>query len=104
LGLNGSDRATIWNFHPGSHNEYMSQSFIRDKSGKVVLWQSPNPVIIGWAIFALASRLTHSQLLAWVGTALLLTWALMEIFQGVSYFRRTLGLVVLALTVGSLFR
>lgn len=82
----------------------MSQGFIRDKSGKVVLGQAPNKAIIGWAVFALLSYITHSQLLGWIGTTFLLAWAFMEIFQGVNYFRRLLGLIVLIYILNSLFR
>jgi len=78
----------------------MRQSFIKDKEGKVVLWQWPNLPLVGWAIFALLSHLTRWQPLAWIGTAFLVVWALLEIFRGVNYFRRALGLVVLLLMLG----
>lgn len=86
------------------HNGRMSQKFFKDKSGKVVLWQTPNSALIGWAVFALLSYLTHSQLLAWIGTTFLLAWAFMELFQGVNFFRRLLGLTVLIVVISSLFR
>jgi len=73
----------------------MSQKFFKDNSGKTVLWQAPNSTIIGWAIFALLSYLTHAKWLGWISTTFLLVWAFLELFQGVNYFRRLLGLIVL---------
>ncbi len=82
----------------------MNQSFTKDKSGKVVLWQAPNRALLGWAAFALLSYLTHSQLLGLIGTTFLLAWAFLELFQGVNYFRRLLGLIILIFIIRSLFR
>ena len=82
----------------------MTQRLFRDKAGKVVLAQWPNWALIGWAGFALLSRFTQWKQLTWVATGFLLAWAMMEIFQGVNYFRRLLGLTVLLLTIGPLFR
>ena len=81
----------------------MNHTFFRDKSGKIVLGQAPNSAIIGWAVFAALGYFTHLQLLGWIGTTFLLAWALMEIFQGVNYFRRLLGLTVLIYIITKLF-
>ena len=78
----------------------MRQGFIKDKEGNIVLWQWPNMPLVGWAIFALLGRLTRWQPLTWIGTAFLFVWALLEIFRGVNYFRRGLGLIVLLLMLG----
>ena len=82
----------------------MNQSFFKDKSGKVVLMQPPNLTIIGWAISTIISKLTHSQLIAWIGSAFLVVWALQELFSGVNYFRRLLGLIVLGFLINSYLR
>jgi len=73
---------------------------IRDKNNKVVIWQRPNLLIIGWLACIVAARLLHAKNLhtgfAHLGTAFLFAWAYLEITQGASYFRRALGLLVAA--------
>lgn len=80
----------------------------RDSDGKIVLWQTPNIWLLVWAAAELASFLIGQGKLEsaihWVGSAALIIWALLEIFQGVNYFRRALGAVVLLVTVGSIFK
>ena len=80
----------------------MMQRLFRDKAGRVVLIQWPNLPLIGWAGFSLLSRFTQWKQLAWIGTAFLLVWSLLEIFLGVNYFRRALGLAVLVLMLGKI--
>ncbi len=80
----------------------MKQYIFRDKDGKVALIAWPNWALIGWGSFSLLGRFTQWKQLAWIGTAFLLVWALLEIFLGVNYFRRALGLAVLVLTLGKL--
>jgi hypothetical protein len=42
---------------------------------------------------------------AWtVGAVFLVVWALLELVRGVNYFRRALGLVVLLISIGGLFK
>jgi hypothetical protein len=79
-------------------NTFFNQVF-RDDEGKIVLGQSPNLPIIVWIIatllkmiFATGQINTGLELIAF-GT--LFTWAWGELFQGVNYFRRALGLIVL---------
>jgi hypothetical protein len=71
---------------------------------KVILWQTPNPALIGWAAAAILSYFIHSQPLAWLATALLFTWAFMEAYQGVNYFRRLLGLIILLYIITQQFK
>jgi hypothetical protein len=75
---------------------------IRDKNNKIVLWQRPNLLIIGWFVCAVVAHLFHAKHLhtgfASLGTGLLFMWAYLEITQGASYFRRLLGLTV-AITI-----
>jgi hypothetical protein len=76
--------------------------FFRDKNGNYAVWQWPNPWLIGWAVSTLVSLVTLgkvSDVFSLIGTGLLIIWCLLEIFLGDSYFRRTLGLVVLAFSV-----
>lgn len=75
----------------------------KDPEGNVVLWQRPNVWFITWIIgltvswFLPPSELTAS--LRFMGFAALFVWALQEIFRGVNYFRRLLGLAILVLLI-----
>jgi hypothetical protein len=77
--------------------------FYTDKRGKVVVWQNPNLPLWTWIV---ASVLTHlfnagklHALLQLIAFGALFAWAWLEIFQGASYFRRALGVVVLTYSV-----
>lgn len=80
----------------------------RDSSGEIVIAQIPNLPLIVW-IVATLSKLLLSQLFLTTGkitTGLdllafgsLFTWAWLELFQGVNYFRRILGFCVLIATI-----
>lgn len=65
----------------------------------MVTWQPPNLPISAWAIAKLFSYFTDDIILkeglAQVSVAFLLTWAILELLQGVNYFRQILGSVVL---------
>ena len=83
------------------------RKFVNDKNGKPAMAQRPNVPIILWAVLALLTRLVHVA--PWhgivsVGSTLALTvWAALEIGLGASYFRRTLGALVLVFSVVSRF-
>ena len=79
--------------------ETLFDKFFRDDQGNIVIAQPPNPPIIVWGVASLL-KLVFTSGLVNVGLDLiafgsLFTWAWMELFQGVNYFRRTLGFVVL---------
>lgn len=80
----------------------------RDDSGKVVIWQWPNIWLLAWGGFTFVSlvfgRGTLANILTWAGEASLIIWSVLEIFKGVNYFRKTLGLVVLAYAMMSILR
>ena len=82
--------------------------FWRDANGKVVVSQVPNVPLAGWLLFAGLSRIPGAE--GWkndtgyISSAFLFTWAYLEFVQGASYFRRVLGLVVLAVVVEARFR
>lgn len=80
----------------------------RDKSGRIVVWQTPNAPLIGWAVLTFASLLFSkghiSNALTWAGEASLIVWCLLEIFKGANYFRRALGLTVLYYAIMTLLR
>ncbi|MBW4451009.1 MAG: hypothetical protein KME38_30370 [Spirirestis rafaelensis WJT71-NPBG6] len=71
----------------------------RDSDGNIVLAQMPNLPIIVWItasllklVFTTGDINTGLDALAFGS---LFTWAWLELFQGVNYFRRALGLGVL---------
>lgn len=72
----------------------------RDDEGNLVIAQKPNlPVLVGLTALLLKSFVPNTNNL-WIGLdtvalGALFTWGWMELFQGVNYFRRTLGLLIL---------
>lgn len=79
--------------------------FWKDRHGKVVIYQRPNLPLLGWLGLTLASLFTEgtvSSVLGYAASASLVVWALLELFTGVNYFRRTLGVIVLAWSIVSL--
>ena len=72
----------------------------RDSEGKIVIAQMPNlPLLVGLAATLLQFLLPSSKIqtgLELVAFGALFTWAWQELFEGVNYFRRALGLIVLA--------
>lgn len=83
-----------------------NQSFIdkcfRDSDNKITVFQKPNLSITVWAISLLVKQLTDGkiyELFDIIGFGALFTWAWLEIFQGVNYFRRVLGLIVLIFSI-----
>ncbi len=79
-------------------NTLVDKTF-RDSDGNVVIAQMPNLPLIVWIVTSvLALIFTPGKIntvLEVVANGSLFTWAWMELFQGVNYFRRLLGLVVL---------
>lgn len=73
--------------------------FFRDDQNRIVIWQWPNLPLISWFVFMLAAAAVDTDYLndgfIFLSSASLFTWAYLEIKQGSSYFRRTLGFIVL---------
>jgi hypothetical protein len=71
----------------------------RDSEGKIAVAQPPNLPILVWVVASLLQLvLTSGKIhtgLDLIAFGSLFTWAWQELFQGVNYFRRALGLVVL---------
>ncbi|MBD2770851.1 hypothetical protein [Iningainema tapete] len=71
----------------------------RDSNGEIVIAQPPNLPIIVWVTATLLKLVfTTGEIntgLDLVAFGSLFTWAWLELFQGVNYFRRALGFVVL---------
>jgi hypothetical protein len=79
----------------------------KDRRGHVVLWQTPNIPLIAWAVFTVISLFLSGRVadvFSWLGSAALISWSLLEVFRGVNYFRRALGLLVLIFAVMSLIK
>ncbi|MFN6483721.1 MULTISPECIES: hypothetical protein [unclassified Nostoc] len=79
-------------------NTLVDKTF-RDSNGNIVLAQKPNlPLIVGVVASLLSLIITSGKIntvLDVVATGSFFTWAWLELFQGVNYFRRALGLAVL---------
>ncbi|MFW6296768.1 MAG: hypothetical protein ACOC04_06215 [Halothece sp.] len=74
--------------------------FFRDKNGNIVLAQKPNlPILVALTatlfklLFPTSGNLSVGLEAVTFGS--LFTWAWMELFQGINYFRRTLGFIAL---------
>ncbi|VXD20661.1 hypothetical protein [Planktothrix paucivesiculata] len=77
----------------------------RDSEGKIVLAQMPNLPLIVWIVASLLKIIfTTGRInlgLDLIAFGSLFTWAWEELFQGVNYFRRVLGLLVLVGLIAS---
>lgn len=77
----------------------------RDSEGQIVLAQKPNLPILVWLSATLLTFLQTPDKLHMAIEAIafgsLFTWAWLELFQGVNYFRRSLGLIVLLAAIAS---
>jgi len=69
----------------------------RDQEGKIVIGQMPNlPILVGSAATFLQLVLPSGKIqtaFALIMFGTLFTWAWQELFEGVNYFRRSLGLI-----------
>ncbi|MEH1884523.1 MULTISPECIES: hypothetical protein [unclassified Nostoc] len=78
-------------------NTLVDKTF-RDSDGNIVIAQMPNlPLIVWIATTLLALIFTNGKIntvLEVLANGSLFTWAWLELFQGVNYFRRALGLAV----------
>ncbi|MEG3851040.1 hypothetical protein QT971_29225 [Microcoleus sp. herbarium19] len=77
----------------------------RDSEGNIVIAQPPNlPLIVGIAATLSTLIFTAGKIhlgFELVGFGALFTWAWEELFQGVNYFRRGLGLIALVALIAS---
>ncbi|MHC5761609.1 hypothetical protein [Nostoc sp.] len=78
-------------------NTLVDKTF-RDSTGKIVIAQMPNLPLIVWIVASILSLILTSgkinTVLDVLANGSLFTWAWLELFQGVNYFRRALGLAV----------
>lgn len=79
--------------------------FFRDDKGDIVIAQPPNlPILTSFAATALYLFSTNSaleHLFGAIAFGTFFTWSWLELFQGVNYFRRTLGLLGLLSAIAS---
>lgn len=75
----------------------------KDSEGNFVIAQKPNLSILVWLGSTILSLSPISEtlqtLFGTIAFGALFTWAWMELFQGVNYFRRALGLIVLVIAI-----
>lgn len=75
----------------------------RDSSGQIVIAQMPNLPILVWLAATLLQLIlpngTIQTALDLVAFGTLFTWAWQELFEGVNYFRRAIGLIVLVSSI-----
>jgi hypothetical protein len=80
--------------------------FIRDKNGRVQVFQFPNLPIIAWFGCMVVNLLTKGVLqssFSQLSLIFLSIWSYLEITSGASYFRRTLGFVIAVLIISNVF-
>ncbi|KAF3890119.1 MULTISPECIES: hypothetical protein [Nostocales] len=86
-------------------NNTFFDKFFRDSNGEIVIAQMPNLPLIVWISASLLKLIFPTGGinigLDLVAFGSLFTWAWLELFQGVNYFRRTLGFVVLMGVIAS---
>ncbi len=85
--------------------ETLFDKVFRDSEGQIVIAQPPNLPLIVWIVASLLKFvITTGKInlgLELVAFGSLFTWAWEELFQGVNYFRRALGLIVLVGLIAS---
>lgn len=81
--------------------------WFRSSDGRLTLWQFPNPALCVWMVALVLGRFelsaAHVTAVDGIRRGALLVWALDEVVRGASPFRRTLGAVILAAQLASLF-
>jgi hypothetical protein len=90
-------------------NNQLFDKLFRDSSGEVIIAQIPNLPIVIWGIASLLKLVYKTGKvnlgLDIIAFSSLFVWAVQELFQGVNYFRRSLGLIVLiGLTISTIQR
>ncbi|MEB3282850.1 MAG: hypothetical protein VKK42_28415 [Lyngbya sp.] len=87
--------------------ENLFDKTFRDSEGNIVIAQPPNlPIVVAFTTtlltFVVPSGNLHTGLDA-IAFGSWFTWAWMELFDGVNYFRRSLGLLALIAVIASRF-
>jgi len=81
---------------------------VKDQQGYWAIWQWPNIPLYGWMVCELLSVIVKQHPwhggLALLSRAFLFTWAYLEVTDGVNYFRRLLGFIVITGITVSYFK
>ncbi|QSJ20717.1 hypothetical protein JYQ62_09700 [Nostoc sp. UHCC 0702] len=81
-----------------TENTFFDKTF-RDSNGNIVIAETPNLPLIVWIVTSLLALIFTTgkinTVLEVLANGSLFTWAWLELFDGVNYFRRSLGLAVL---------
>jgi hypothetical protein len=82
-----------------SHAERLCQRLFRDGTGEIIIAQPPNLPILIWGLAMLLKLVFKTGqvklALDLLSFSSLFYWSFLEITQGVNYFRRDLGVIVL---------
>ncbi len=84
----------------------MLDRLFRDSEGKIVIWQWPNAPLWAWIASTVLGYGLHGTpkiLIGYIGSAALYVWAMLELTQGITLFRRILGSVVMVVLTISIF-
>jgi hypothetical protein len=79
----------------------------RQGKGKIVIYQMPNIPLAAWAILTVISLMTNgtiANITSMIASFALLGWAAWEVWSGVNYFRRGLGLVIFLFSILSVYK
>jgi hypothetical protein len=89
-------------------NDTLFDRLFRDAAGQIVIWQPPNLPILIWVSATLLKLVFQTGqvklVLDLLAFSSLLYWSFLEITQGVNYFRRDLGVVVLIALIVSVIQ
>jgi hypothetical protein len=89
-------------------NNTFIDNFFRDSDGQFVIGQPPNLPILIWGGASLSQLIFKTGQINFgldiLASGALFVWAILEIFEGVNYFRRSLGLLVLIGLIGSKYK
>jgi hypothetical protein len=84
-------------------SQTLMEKLCRDKNGRLALASKPNAPLITWFAALVVTKIlpdgSWHMVASLVSFGALFTWAWLEIFHGVNYFRRILGATVLVVTV-----
>jgi len=82
-----------------------SEKFWENDFGQVVVWQKPNKFLYAWAGCTFINLFVPlgwlETLLGFAGLLTLIIWAVLEIYSGVNYFRRLVGVLVILILIFS---
>ncbi len=73
----------------------MVKQFFKDKQGHWAIIQIPNLLLSGWIIITVVNFFVRNPHISTLQNTVLFAWAYLELTEGASYFRRTLGVIIL---------